>query len=97
MKKNKIINILKVKDWLNWFKFRPKTPDYAGFKYHVEMWHKDGMPYEKKDLLRISKAYGIRVRDIKIENSTIFIESESAVQHIELNIQILPSGTKFID
>ena len=95
--KNKIINILKVKEWLNWFKFRPKKPDYDGFKHHIEMWHKDGMLYEKKDLLRISKAYGLRIRDIKIENSTIFIEPELAVQHIELNIQILPSGTKFLD
>lgn len=91
------MNILKVKEWLSWFKFRPKKPDYDGFKYHIAMWHKDGMPYDKTDLLRISRAYGLRLKDIKIENGAIFIHPEVPVQHIELKIEILPTDTNFLD
>ena len=48
------MEILKIKEWL---KFR--NPDYEGFKWHVEIWEKDGISYGYRDLIRIALAYNI--------------------------------------
>jgi len=87
-------SIMKVKDWLKWIK--NKKPDYEGFQYHVEAWEKEGMPYGFKDLLRIAKAYNCPL-PIGTKNGTLIFEPESKIANIELKINILPTGTEFVD
>ena len=87
--------IMKIKEWLQWFKFRPSKPDIEGFKTHIQAWHQDGIPYELMDLQRIGRAYGCR--DIEVKNGTIFVKPEMIPTHIEIKFQILPSGIKFLD
>jgi len=90
--------ILKVKDWLK-SKFRADgPPDTEGLSRHIQAWNEDGIPYEKKDLIRIAGAYGFNeINDIKVEGNTVFIHPSTSVSHVKLKFKILPTGTNFID